>query len=35
MTGGRGLNYLDEQWDQINNFDNNFLDTFESNMGIQ
>ena len=30
MTGGRGLDYLDEQWDYINDFDDNFLDTFES-----
>lgn len=35
LTGGRGLDYLDEQWDYINNFDDNFLDTFESKMGIQ
>ena len=35
LTGGRGLDYLDEQWDYINTFDDNFLDTFESNMGIQ
>ena len=35
LTGGRGLDYLDEQWDYINDFDDNFLDTFESRMGIQ
>jgi len=35
LTGGRGLDYLDEQWDYINTFDDNFLDTFESKMGIQ
>ena len=35
LTGGRGLDFLDEQWDYINNFDDNFLDTFESKMGIQ
>ena len=35
LTGGRGLDYLDEQWDYINNYDDQFLDTFESKMGIQ
>jgi len=34
MTGGRGLDYLDEQWDYINNYDDQFLDTFESKTGI-
>ena len=34
LTGGRGLDYLDEQWDFINDYDDNFLDTFESKMGI-
>ncbi len=35
LSGGRGLDYLDQQWDYINDFDDNFLDTFESRMGIQ
>ena len=35
LTGGRGLDYLDEQWDYINNYDDKFLDTVESKMGIQ
>lgn len=35
LTSGRGLDYLDEQWDYINDFDDNFLDTFESRMGVQ
>ena len=35
LTGGRGLDYLDEQWDYINDYDDKFLDTFESKMGIQ
>ena len=35
MTGGRGLDYLDEQWDYINNYDDQFLDPVESRMGIQ
>ena len=35
LTDGRGLDYLDEQWDYINNYDDQFLDTFESKMGIQ
>jgi len=34
LTGGRGLDYLDEQWDYINNYDDNFLDTFETKTGI-
>jgi len=34
LTGGRGVDYLDEQWDYINNFDDNFLDPVESRMGI-
>ena len=34
LTGGRGLDYLDEQWDYINNYDDQFLDTFESKTGI-
>jgi hypothetical protein len=35
LTGKRGTDYLDEQWDYIDNFDNHFLDTVESRMGIQ
>jgi hypothetical protein len=35
LTGGRGLDYLDEQWDYINDYDDNFLDTLESRFGIQ
>ena len=34
MTNGRGLDFLDEQWDYINNYDDQFLDTFETKMGI-
>ena len=35
MTGGRGLDYLNEQWDYISDYDDNFLDTLESKFGIQ
>lgn len=35
LTGGRGLDYLDEQWDYINNYDDNFLDTVNSVMGTR
>ena len=34
LTGGRGLDFLDEQWDYISNYDDNFLDTFETKTGI-
>ena len=34
LTGGRGLDFLDEQWDYINNYDDQFLDTFETKTGI-
>ncbi len=34
MTNDRGLDFLDEQWDYINNYDDQFLDTFETKMGI-
>ena len=35
LTGNRGLDYLDEQWDYINNYDDNFLDTVNSVMGTR
>ena len=35
LTGGRGLDFLDEQWDYISNYDDNFLDTFETKTGIE
>ena len=35
LTGGRGLDYLNEQWDYVNQYDDNFLDTLESKFGIQ
>lgn len=35
LTGGRGLSFLDEQWDYVNQYDDNFLDTLESKFGIQ
>lgn len=35
LTNNRGLDYIDEQWDYINNFDDNFLDTVNSVMGTR
>ena len=35
LTNGLGTDYLDEQWDYINDFDDKFLDTFNSTVGVQ
>lgn len=35
LTNGRGLDYLDEQWDYINDYDDDFLDTVNARFGIQ
>jgi hypothetical protein len=34
LTNGLGTKYLEEQWDQIGQFDNYFLDTVNSKFGI-
>ena len=35
LTDGRGIQFLDDQWDMINNYDDHFLDPVESKMGIE
>ena len=30
LTNGFGINYLDEQWDYLNNYDDYFLDTYNA-----
>ena len=33
MTNGRGITYLDEEWDYMDKYDDYFLDTVESKLG--
>ena len=35
LTDNLGTNYLDEQWDYLNNYDDYFLDTYNSTTGIE
>ena len=35
LTSGLGTNYLDEQWDYLNNYDDYFLDTYNATTGIE
>ena len=35
LTNGLGVDYLDQQWDAINNYDDTFLDTVNSKFGIE
>ena len=35
LTGGLGTDYLDEQWDYLNNYDDYFLDTYNATTGVE